>query len=72
MIAKHTGPFILSGFQTLIDGMFCHAGKGINAVMLTRVTVETILSWYNLRTFLNNHPCEGNIKGIEKPSGLYS
>jgi hypothetical protein len=32
--------------------------------MLTRVTIETIPFWYSLRTSPNNHPHEGNIKGL--------
>lgn len=69
MISKHPGAFILSAFWTLIDGIFFPAGKGINTVMPTR---ETILSWYSLRTTPNHHSREGGIKGIEKPSGVYS
>lgn len=41
--------------------------------MLTRVTIETILSQHslgNLWTII--HSREGNIKAIEEPSGLYS
>lgn len=69
MISKHPGAFILSAFWTLIDGIFFPAGKGINTVMPTR---ETMLSWYSLRTTPNHHSREGGIKGIEKPSGVYS
>lgn len=49
----------------MIDGIFVHAGKGINAAMLNRVTAETIQPQHSLRASLNNDPHEGNIKGIE-------
>lgn len=34
-----------------------------------RVTPESILSWYTLRTSPNHHPQERNIKGIEDHVG---